>query len=405
MTHVTADHRTKPRVEAVVRALAADDDGPVCAYVYDLGGLRAHVRHVMATLPPGCRLYYAVKANPDHRLLQALAPIVDGFEVASVGEAARVRAVDRAAPVVFGGPGKTDDELAGALDRDVELIHVESAHELRRLERVAADAGEVAPVLLRVNLAGPLPAATLAMAGRPTPFGIDEHQVEAVAAHAEASPHLRLDGFHFHSVSNHLDASAHARLVGHYLERATDWAAAVGAQLRVVNAGGGIGVNYADPAEGFDWDRFTSELATTLAALAPPGCTLAFEPGRYLVAAHGSYATEVLDVKTTHGETFAVIRGGTHHFRLPASWQHSHPFTVLPVDTWSGPRPRPEATATPVTVVGQLCSPKDVLARAVPVERIRAGDVVLFHQAGAYGWSISHHDFLSHPYPRCLYVQ
>jgi diaminopimelate decarboxylase len=123
------------------------------------------------------------------------------------------------------------------------------------------------------------------------------------------------------------------------------------------------------------------------------------------VAAHGSYATEVLDVKTTHGETFAVIRGGTHHFRLPASWQHSHPFTVLPVDTWSGPRPRPEATATPVTVVGQLCSPKDVLARAVPVERIRAGDVVLFHQAGAYGWSISHHDFLSHPYPRCLYVQ
>lgn len=388
-----------------MRSLVSQDRRPVCAYVYDLPALRDHVRRLIDTLPARCRLYYAIKANPERPILEALARIVDGFEVASLGEVVRVRSVAPTAPIVFGGPGKTDEELAGAVRHGVELIHVESAHELRRLERVAREAGTVVPVLLRVNLAGPLPVATLAMAGRPTQFGIDERQVPEVAALAQRSPHVRLDGFHFHSVSNQMDASAHARLVGHYLDRAAAWAGPLGTSLRVVNAGGGIGVNYTQPDDQFAWETFARELATTLAERAPRGCSVTFELGRYLMAAHGTYATEVLDVKTTHGETFAVVRGGTHHLRLPASWQHSHPFDVLPVDRWAGPTPRPEAVDTPVTVVGQLCSPKDVLARGVTVPRIRAGDVVLFRYAGAYGWSISHHDFLSHPHPQQLYIR
>jgi len=115
--------------------------------------------------------------------------------------------------------------------------------------------------------------------------------------------------------------------------------------------------------------------------------------------------TEVLDVKTNHGRCFAVVRGGTHHFRLPASWGHSHPFTVIPVDDWPYPFPRPGVGNTPVTVAGELCSPKDILARAVPVRSLRAGDVVWFHHAGAYGWAISHHDFLSHPHPRQVFLR
>jgi diaminopimelate decarboxylase len=397
--------RVDRSVEQAVRSLVAQKRGPVCAYVYDLPALRDHARHLIDTLPARCRLYYAVKANSERPVVETLARIVDGFEVASLGELVRVRSVAPEAPIVFGGPGKTDDELAGAIRHRVELVHVESGHELRRLERVAREAGAVVPVLLRVNLAGPLPAATLAMAGRPTQFGIDERDVPDVAALAHRSPHVQLDGFHFHSVSNQMDASAHAQLVGHYLERASEWAEPLGLPVRTVNAGGGVGVNYADPAAQFDWDTFTSELTTTLAVRAPRGCSVTFELGRYLLAAHGTYAAEVLDVKTTHGETFVVVRGGTHHLRLPASWQHSHPFSVLPVDRWEGPSPRPAAVDAAVTVVGQLCSPKDVLARGVTVPRVRAGDVVLFHYAGAYGWSISHHDFLSHPHPRQLYLR
>jgi diaminopimelate decarboxylase len=122
------------------------------------------------------------------------------------------------------------------------------------------------------------------------------------------------------------------------------------------------------------------------------------------VAPFGAYVAEVLDVKANHGRWFAVVRGGTHHFRLPASWGHSHPFTVIPVEEWRYPFPRPGVRGGPVTVAGELCSPKDILARDVPVAELRAGDLVWFHHAGAYGWSISHHDFLRHPHPRRLFL-
>src|SRR3954462_5137188 len=120
---------------AVVAGLRAASDGPVCAYVYDLAGLRAHATAAVAGLPEGCELFYAVKANSEAPVIEALAGVVAGFEVGSAGEIDRVRAVAPAAPVVFGGPGKTDDSLAAAVrDGGVVAVHVESLHELRRAE-------------------------------------------------------------------------------------------------------------------------------------------------------------------------------------------------------------------------------------------------------------------------------
>jgi diaminopimelate decarboxylase len=259
-------------------------------------------------------------------------------------------------------------------------------------------------VAVRVNLAGPLPEATLAMAGRPTQFGIDEADVPTALTLARDSPHLELMGLHFHCLSNHHDAPAHADLVARYLERARAWAEDAGVPLLVVNAGGGIGVDYAALDRPFDWPHFCALLAEVVDGSGPAPVRLRFECGRYLVAACGAYVTEVLDVKTNHGRCFAVVRGGTHHFRLPASWGHSHPFTVIPVEDWPYPFPRPSVRGGPVTVAGELCSPKDVLARDVEVDELRAGDLLWFHHAGAYGWSISHHDFLSHPHPRRLFL-
>jgi len=384
--------------EAVAARLRAGGDEPVCAYVYDLDGLRAHAAAAVAELPAGCELFYAVKANAEAPILEALAGVVAGFDVGSAGELELVRAAAPEAPVVFGGPGKTDGALAAAArDGGVVAVHVESLHELRRAEHVAAGSGATLPVALRVNLAGPLPVATLALAGQPTQFGIDECDVPAALDALGRCPHLRFAGFHFHCLSNHHDAAAHAGLVARYLERAAGWAAAAGLPVGVVNAGGGIGVDYAAIERPFDWAGFCR-------ALGPPPVRLRFECGRYLVAPFGAYVVEVLDVKANHGRCFAVVRGGTHHFRLPASWGHSHPFTVIPVDEWRYPFARPGVRGGPVTVAGELCSPKDILARDVPVAELRAGDLVWFHHAGAYGWSISHHDFLRHPHPRRLFL-
>lgn len=381
----------------------AQGSRPVCLYAYDLDTLTEHVSRVVSTLPGRCRMFYAMKANSAEPLLRALAPLVAGFEVASGGELAKARAVDRRIPIIVGGPAKTEEGVAQALAQRATRFHAESILELHRISAVAGRTRQVAEVLLRINLTDPLPAATLFMAGRPTQFGIDEAVLPEAVDTARRLPHLRMVGFHLHSVSNLLCADAHLDLLDLYCRKITGWERQFGLTCEVVNFGGGIGVNYVDLAKQFDWPRFTRGLSRLIERSVPAHWReIDFECGRFLVAACGYYAVEVLDVKRNHGENYLVVRGGTHHFRLPASWRHSHPFTVVPLDQWSLRCPRPEVCDKPVTVVGELCTPKDVLARDVVVSRVRAGDVLVFHHAGAYGWEISHHDFLSHPHPAQL---
>jgi diaminopimelate decarboxylase len=379
--------RPPDRVAAALRALPR----PVCAYVYDTAALLERAAAVRAALPPGTTLLYAVKANRHPDVVRTLARVCDGLEVASGGELDRALAAG-ARRIVFGGPAKTDAELARALAANVQL-NVESEHELRRIARLAGPGG--ADVAVRVNRAGTALPGTHRMTGVPTPFGVDESRLPAVLALAARLPAVRVTGFHLHAVSNNLDAAAHAGFVAEAVRWAVATAGRHGVALRSVNVGGGLGVDHLGDA--------TVDLAALRAGLAgigvPAGVELIVEPGRLLAADAGWYAAEVLDLKVNHGRTFAVLRGGTHHFRLPAAWGYSHPFTVLPVDHWPYDWPRPEVRATHVDAVGELCTPRDVLARGRRVDRLRAGDVLVFGRTGAYGWDISHHDFLSHPPP------
>jgi 2-[(L-alanin-3-ylcarbamoyl)methyl]-2-hydroxybutanedioate decarboxylase len=390
-------------VAALVARRAAGGE-PVCLYAYDLDRLAEHVRAVVAALPDRCRMFYAMKANSARPLLDALAPLVDGFEVASAGELAKARAAGAGIAVLFGGPVKTEQAIARALEQRVARLHVESVLELYRISEVAARAGRRADVLLRVNLGGPFPPATLAMAGGPTQFGIDESLLADAVGTAHELPGIRLAGFHLHSLSNNLSAVAHLEMLDLYRRKLTSWEAAFGLRCEVVNVGGGIGIDYGDLGARFDWPSFTAQLGGLVEETFPRHWReIDFECGRFLVAACGSYAVELLDIRRNHGVNYLLVRGGTHHFRLPASWQHSHPFSVLAVDRWHSRAPRPELAHEPVTVVGELCTPKDVLARDVVVPRVRVGDVLVFHHAGAYGWEISHHDFLSHAHPEHVF--
>ncbi|MBB4641422.1 type III PLP-dependent enzyme [Rhizorhapis suberifaciens] len=389
----------RPRVAQVFAVV--DDEGPICAFVHDLDALRRHALDIARSLPRRAELFYAVKANNDPRILQTLAPHVAGFEVASSGEILKVRdAVGADARIIMGGPARTRQDIELILAQGVERLHVESLHTLRLANAVAADAGAVLPILLRVNLAGPVPGATLTMGGAATQFGIAQSDIPEALKLLAHCPALRFEGFHFHTVSNNRDAAGHAALCVMELELARSWANEHGLDLAVVNLGGGWGVDYGDPDWRFDVESFTRALAPHVAG----DLNLQFECGRILAAYHAVYVCEILDIKAVHGRAFALLRGGTHHFRLPSSWAHNHPFVILPRDAWPHPWPRPECTDTNLTLAGELCTPKDVLARDVPVARARIGDLVCFLMAGAYGWDISHHDFLCHAHPERLYL-
>jgi diaminopimelate decarboxylase len=178
---------------------------------------------------------------------------------------------------------------------------------------------------------------------------------------------------------------------------ATDTAGRHDIALTEVNIGGGMNVDYTAPPRLFDWAAYGAALDDLLRPT--PELRLRIEPGRSLTAYCGWYATDVLDVKSSHGGEFAVVRGGTHHLRTPATKGHSQPCAVIPVDRWDHSWARPATTTMPVDVSGQLCTPKDQLARDLSCDQLRAGDRLVFGLAGAYAWNISHHEFLMHPPP------
>lgn len=387
--------------EHVLRRLEAErkqEKDPLCAYFYDLDALRNHAIRTRTAMPDGCELFYAVKANAEPPILRVLADLLDGFEVASGGELNWVSAHAPNARVIFGGPGKLDSELVNAISRGIDTIHVESFNELKRIEALAQ--GDPVNVALRIN---PLLNADirtkLMMAGGPSPFGIDEEQINACLDYIHRSTRLRLTGFHLHALSHHLDMDAHAVLLFHYLKKFRTWRGMAGSEVQILNVGGGIGVNYTEPEQQPDWVGMMARLREMLRQIPAAPC-IRFELGRYLTASCGFYAAEIIDLKQSHGTWFAICHGGTHHFRTPAAQSHSHPVTVIPK---SG-RNRHQLTSVNCTFVGQLCTPKDVLARDVPCQNIGIGDIALFPLAGAYGWTISHQKFLRHAPPKMVFV-
>ncbi|KAA8783066.1 type III PLP-dependent enzyme [Paenibacillus amylolyticus] len=434
----------KTSVQQALYAIQREMHEPICAYIYDLAGMQEQVRSMLQTMPWNTKLFYAIKANPDPRIIEALLPVVKGFEVASIGELLKVRAVSREVPILFGGPGKKESELKLAIEHNVSYIHVESLLELRRIIAIAKEreqgkvqgkeirqggeeqeqaqaksqakqgqeqSREAKPevrVLLRINLrSNTLPQTKIVMGGGPSPFGIDEEAVEEAIEliRVEGTGAVRLCGFHFHSLSNNMDARLHAEMIELYLQKVEHWQQQYNLQVDVVNAGGGFGVTY-DGSPGFDWSLFTTLLQQSEARnrLAIRGGELFFESGRLLVADHGYYATEVTDIKRSHGQMFVILRGGTHHHRLPASWGHNHPFHIVYTDRWKHEFTRPEVRGERAHIVGELCTPKDRMHSDAEIDRLRVGDVIVFEKSGAYAWTISHHDFLGHPHPAFHYL-
>lgn len=379
-----------PRLTQAIDKLAT----PACAYIYDLAVLTNRIGQLKTALGTNTTLLYAVKANSHPAMVEQAARTADGLEVASEGE---LRAAQAAKParIVFSGPAKTDAALETAVRSPVPVVvNVESRHELLRLNHLARRLDRRADIALRVNRRAAVPGGSHQMTGTATPFGIDVDQLHATIDLASTLPAVNLTGLHLHAVSNNLDATSHAQFVAKSLRFATDLADRHGLAFDTVNLGGGLGV---DPQgrESFN----LADFGRRLRRINSGSVTMVFEIGRWLAAPCGHYVTQVIDIKRNHGRDFVVVRGGTHHFRLPAAWGYSHPAAVHPVESWPYPWQRPGVENGLVDITGELCTPRDVLARGVPVKRVRVGDLLVFSGTGAYGWDISHHDFLSHQHP------
>ena len=371
-------------------------------YVYDFDVIQRQVAALQAVLPPVAELAYAVKANPALAVVAHMGELGLGADIASGGElATALQAGIAPERIIMTGPGKRDEELHAVVAAGIRAVTVESPGELERLEAIAAAAGRVQPVLLRAAVSENARLEQVRLVGDDGAgkFGMDAADLSKAARHAADSPHLDLLGLHAFGASNVLDAGALVEHVAATVRAARRLALSAGTSLRLIDAGGGLGIPYEPHEISLDLVRLGAGLAEVTGGWATDpvlsDTRLLLEPGRYLVGHAGAYVARVVDRKTVDGSVVAILDGGVHHVLRPALVGQDHRIRAL------GGRIEGSGTGrmVPVTVAGPLCSGLDVFSQAAVMTPPEVGDLMAVLDVGAYGFTESMPLFLSHPIP------
>jgi diaminopimelate decarboxylase len=363
-------------------------------FVYSRAHLDARVAALRAALPPRIGVNFAVKANPHLAVIGHMAPLVDGFDIASAGELAMCIAVGiDPRRISFAGPGKRDDELEAAIRAGVTL-NCESEGEGARALAIGERLGVRPRIAIRVNPSFVMTGSGMKMGGGAKQFGIDAERVPALARHLIAAG-AEWRGLHIFTGSQTLSADAIIEAQANVLALAAELTRAIGHACPKLNMGGGLGIPYFPGDTPVDLERVGGALAERVADLPPElaDTELCMELGRYLVGEAGVYLCRVIDRKESHGTIFLVTDGGLHH-QLAASGNFG---TVVRRNYPSAIATRYGAPATEeVNIVGCLCTPLDRLADNAMMPRAEVGDLVAVFCAGAYGASASPSAFLGH---------
>jgi diaminopimelate decarboxylase len=367
-------------------------------FVYDAACIGAQAERFRAAFS-SVALHYAVKANSYGPLLETIAGLVDGFDVASAGEIERVAALGL--PISFAGPGKRDAELKEAIRTGV-TINLESEAEAQRALSLGERLGVTPKLAVRVNPPFGIKGAGMKMGGLASPFGIDHDRVGALVRRiVDAGADWR--GLHIYAGSQSLSVEAIIETHRATISLAATIAEQAGAPPPEVNLGGGFGIPYFAKEEPLDLEIIAAALTKSLADRDKilGETKFVIELGRWLVGEAGVYLTRIVDRKVSRGKTFLVSDGGLHHM-LAASGNFGQLLRRnYPVAIANRFTAEPEEE---VTVVGCLCTPLDLLADEVMLPRAEVGDLVAVFCAGAYGLSASPTAFLSQPAAREILV-
>jgi len=335
---------------------------------------------------------YSVKANSSLAILKLLGERGAGFDIVSGGELERVRKAYKPAlkRVVFSGVGKQVWEIDAALKAEILIFNVESEAELKLLAERARALGRKARFALRVNpdvFAETHPYISTGMSEHK--FGIEIGLARAIYKKASKDAWLDAAGVSVHIGSQIRSvepfAAAMARVTALIAELRKD-----GHDIRYIDAGGGLGVDYSEAA--FDPATEVQKYAVALeGVLGESGVHLLLEPGRFIVAQAGALLTRVLYVKKNGAKTFVITDAGMNDLIRPSLYQAHH--EILPVVLRGGKKAVME-----VDVVGPVCESGDFFARNREMAQLKPGELVLILDAGAYGMALSS-NYNSRPRP------
>ena len=366
-------------------------------YAYDRQLITNRVALLRKYLPPEVQIRYSMKANPMPAVVQHLAAIVDGIDVASAGEL-RVALDTSILPsqISFAGPGKKDNELSCAIASGITL-NMESEQEMERIAILGQHLGICPKVAIRVNPDFELKSSGMRMSGGAKQFGVDADRIPSMLARIRILK-LNFEGFHIFCGSQNLNATAIQEAQEKTIQLGLSLAKQASCSIRLLNIGGGFGVPYFPGDKELDLKSVCKNLHRLIDETKKhaPNTRIEIELGRYIVAESGIYVCRVLERKISRKRVFLITDGGLHH-HLAASGNFGQVIRKnYPVVVGNKVVGHERES---VTVVGPLCTPLDLLADEVEMAKADVGDLIVVFQSGAYGLTASPTRFLNHPEP------
>jgi diaminopimelate decarboxylase len=349
-------------------------------YVYDICRIENRVRAFHDAFEGVDHLLaYSVKANGNLTILRRLRALGCGADITSRGELFRAhKAGFPPEQIVFAGVGKTEVEIAEALEHGIYSFNVESRGELERIEAVASRTGRVARFAIRVNpdVFAATPHEYTRTGHATTKFGVAWDETLELYQWAGTREYLRPIGIDMHIGSQIVDSDPYVRALDRVLQLAADLRSD-GVGLEYVDIGGGYGIRY-EEEPGIDLDLLAAEVAPRVKE---SGLRLILEPGRFVVGDAGILLTRVQYVKESGGKNFVIVDGGMSELIRPSHYGGYHAIRLAN-------REATEAECI-VDVVGPICETGDFLARDRAMSMPRPGDLLAIHTAGAYGFAMS----------------
>jgi diaminopimelate decarboxylase len=325
----------------------------------------------------GFRVHYALKANANPEILEAIRSYGFGADCVSGNEV--IRAAEAGFPaeaIVFAGVGKSDEEIRVSLAKGIHAFNCESLQELTVINEIAAEMECTASVALRLNPNVSANTHKYITTGlEENKFGINRWELDEVLQQLEGMKNLRLTGLHFHIGSQITDLTAFRSLCLRVNEF-QQWFTQRRIPLPHLNLGGGLGIDYREPDTNPVVDfaaffRIFDELIERI-----PGQQIHFELGRALVAQCGTLFSNVLYVKKGVNTDFMILDAGMTELIRPALYQAYHKIENLSSTSYNIQR---------YDVVGPICESSDCFGKSLHLPEAARGDLIAIRSTGAYG--------------------
>lgn len=383
------------------------EHGTPC-FVYFLDEIRARIDSVRQAFGGRFLISYAIKCNPNPTLVRRLIQHVDWLDISSGGELERaLRDGWKPDRLSFTGPAKRDSELSLAVDQRVGAIVVESIGEAERLSTLAAKAGVIQLILVRIAPMKLAPGFGVNMAGKPTQFGIDEEEIDSAVKQLSLLTSVRISGFHIYAGTQCLRADAIIQSYRGFIELFRRVCESNDIAPEKLIFGSGLGIPYYEQDQPVDLAAIGTALSPDLDQLRREAryakTQLILETGRYLVGEAGLYLTRVVSAKHSRGTEIRICDGGMNHHLGACGHLGSvihRNYRMFKV----GDEKSTEVMKS-YDLFGPLCTSIDMLGHGVRFPNLEIGDVIAIRNSGAYGLTASPVHFISHAPPREIMIE